>query len=75
MDGLLRLGIGPFQIFDFTPDTVSERTFRGKPGTFELKVCFAKQGDLVFEIMEPIKGESLMAEYLEKVHPYPSLGK
>lgn len=67
MDGLLRLGIGPFQVFDFNASTVSERYFRGHEGSFELKVCFAKQGDLTFEIMQPKAGESLMAEYLEKV--------
>ena len=67
MDGLLRLGIGPFQVFDFTPSTVPERYFRGKSGSFELKVCFAKQGDLTFEIMQPTGGESLMAEYLDQV--------
>ncbi|KAL8783615.1 MAG: hypothetical protein Q9195_009336 [Heterodermia aff. obscurata] len=66
MDGLLRLGIGPFQVFDFTPSTVAERSFRGKTGSFELKVCFAKQGDLTFEIMQPTGGESLMAEYLDQ---------
>ncbi|KAL8750649.1 MAG: hypothetical protein Q9184_006350 [Pyrenodesmia sp. 2 TL-2023] len=58
MDGLLRLGIGPFQVFDFTPATVSCRRFRGQDGDFELKVCFAKQGDLVFEIMQPVAGGS-----------------
>ena len=67
MDGLLRLGIGPFQVFDFTPETVPERYIRGRAGSFELKVCFAKQGDLTFEIMQPTAGESLMAEYLDQV--------
>lgn len=67
MDGLLRLGIGPFQVFDFTPATVTERYFRGEAGLFELKVCFAKHGDLTFEIMQPISGDSLMAEYLDQV--------
>lgn len=67
MDGLLQLGIGPFQVFDFTPTTVLERYFRGQEGSFELKVCFAKHGNLTFEIMQPTGGESLMAEYLEQV--------
>ncbi len=68
MDGLLRLGIGPFQVFDFTPATVSARRFRGQPGDFELRVCFAKQGDLVFEIMQPVgEGRSLMGEWLAEV--------
>lgn len=67
MDGLLCLGIGPFQVFDFTPATVTERYFRGEGGSFELKVCFAKHGELTFEIMQPTGGDSLMAEYLDQV--------
>ncbi|KAL9030593.1 MAG: hypothetical protein Q9196_001299 [Gyalolechia fulgens] len=67
MDGLLRLGIGPFQVFDFTSTTVSARRFRGQDGDFSLKVCFAKQGDLVFEIMQPVGGKSLMGEWLDEV--------
>ena len=71
MDGLLRLGIGPFQVFDFTPVTVPTRRFRGQESDFELKVCFAKQGDLVFEIMQPVAGKSLMGEWLDEVWLYP----
>lgn len=67
MDDLLRLGIGPFQVFDFNSSTVPERHFRAEPGTFDLKVCFPKQGALTFEIMQPIGGESLMTEYLDRV--------
>lgn len=67
MDGLLQLGIGPFQVFDFNPTTVPERHFRGQAGNFELKVCFAKHAGLTFEIMQPTDGESLMAEYLDQV--------
>ncbi|KAL8751101.1 MAG: hypothetical protein Q9199_006649 [Rusavskia elegans] len=66
MDGLLRLGIGPFQVFDFNSLTVPTRRFRGQEGDFELKVCFAKQSDLVFEIMQPVGGNSLMAEWLHE---------
>lgn len=67
MNGLLRLGIGPFQVFNFNSITVPTRRFRGQEGDFELKVCFAKQGDLVFEIMQPVGGRSLMREWLDEV--------
>lgn len=66
IDGLSRLGIGPFQIFDFNDQTVHDRRWRGGPGEFTLGVAFAKQNDLVFEIMQPTGGQSLMAEYLER---------
>ena len=38
-------------------------------------MCFAKHGDLTFEIMEPISGESLMAEYLDQVSVASSSGR
>ncbi|TKA61669.1 hypothetical protein B0A49_11554 [Cryomyces minteri] len=66
MDGLLRLGIGPFQVFEFNSTTVPEQRYRGRSGSFALKVCFAKQNDLTFEIMQPISGDSFMADYLSK---------
>ena len=66
IDGLLRLGIGPFQIHSFTPSCVTSQKYYGRDEAFELKVCFAKQGSLVWEIMEPVKGPSIMADYLAK---------
>jgi hypothetical protein len=62
--GLHRLSIGPFQILGFTPATVTDRNFHGKIGHFELEVAFAKQRALVFELMQPTKGASLISEYL-----------
>jgi methylmalonyl-CoA/ethylmalonyl-CoA epimerase len=75
MDGLLRLGIGPFQVFDFNSFTVPERSFRGRPGSYELKVCFVKHGSLTFEIMQPVAGDSLMAENLDQVRKSGILGR
>jgi methylmalonyl-CoA/ethylmalonyl-CoA epimerase len=65
MDGLLRLGIGPFQVHTFTSQSVTAQTFRGDTANFELIVCFATQGPVVWEIMQPVSGPSLMAEFLE----------
>ncbi|KAH7321682.1 methylmalonyl epimerase [Rhexocercosporidium sp. MPI-PUGE-AT-0058] len=66
IDSLLKLGIGPFQIHHFTPSNVSQQTFRGKPASFELIVCFATQGSMIWEIMQPVSGPSIMAEFLER---------
>ena len=66
ISGLARLGIGPFQIFDFTPATVSQQTFRGAPASFPLKVAFATHNGVVWEIMQPVSGPSIMAEFLER---------
>lgn len=66
IDGLTPLGIGPFTIHRFNASTVVNRRFRGQDGNFELLVAFAKQDDLVVELMQPLNStSSLMAEYLE----------
>ncbi|KAL2068234.1 hypothetical protein VTL71DRAFT_16332 [Oculimacula yallundae] len=66
INGLLKLGIGPFRIHNFTSSNVTQQTFRGQPASFELIVCFATQGSIVWEIMQPVSGPSIMAEFLEK---------
>jgi methylmalonyl-CoA/ethylmalonyl-CoA epimerase len=66
MEGLVRLGIGPFRIYTFTPDSVAGQTYDGKPSTFSLKVCFATNDDLTFEIMQPLSGRTIMRDFLDK---------
>lgn len=63
---LTKLGIGPFRIFEFSANTVSDRYFRGQPAEFELLVAFADTGDMVWEIMQPVSGPSLMQEFLDR---------
>jgi methylmalonyl-CoA/ethylmalonyl-CoA epimerase len=66
IDGLSKLGIGPFQIFHFNSSTCQNRSFHGQASDFELYACFAKQGFLAIEIMQPTSGTSLMSEYLDR---------
>ena len=63
---LSKLGIGPFRIFEFNAATVSDRYFRGQAADFELLVAFADTGDMVWEIMQPVAGPSLMREFLDR---------
>ena len=53
MEGLWRLGIGPWQVYTFSPENTTNQTYRGRPSPFTLKVCFAKFGNLVWELIEP----------------------
>ncbi|SPJ71742.1 uncharacterized protein FTOL_01470 [Fusarium torulosum] len=63
---LSKLGIGPFHIYEFNEGTVSDRQYRGQPSDFELLVAFATQGDIVWEIMQPVSGSSIMREFLDR---------
>ncbi|KAH7174234.1 uncharacterized protein B0J16DRAFT_348324 [Fusarium flagelliforme] len=63
---LTNLGLPPFKIFSFNAQTVTNRTFRGASSDFELLVAFADTGDMVWELMQPVSGPSLMREFLDR---------
>jgi len=66
MDGMIRLGIGPWAVYTFDDTTVSEMTYRGGPGDYSMKLCLAFNGSMMWEIIKPIKGPSIYTEFLEK---------
>ncbi|KAJ9615912.1 hypothetical protein H2200_001989 [Cladophialophora chaetospira] len=68
IDGFTKLGVGPFQIFDFNPTTVVNQKLHAEKGAdlFRLKVAFAKQNSVVVEIMQPTGGRSLMQSFLDE---------
>ena len=66
MEGLVRLGIGPWRVYTFGPENVSDQTYQGRPASFRLRVCFARSGNITWELMEPIDGPSIFADYLER---------
>jgi methylmalonyl-CoA/ethylmalonyl-CoA epimerase len=65
LSGLVRLGIGPFKIYHFSPQTVTEQTLHGEPAAFEIKVAFAEQGSMIWEVMQPLSGQTIMQEFLD----------
>ena len=66
MEGLVRLGIGPWRIHTFDSSTLTDPTYRGEPAEFAIKVCFADVGALAVEIMQPLAGPSIFAEHLAR---------
>ncbi len=66
MEGLVRLGIGPFRVYTFSPETVTEQTYNCDASPFSVKVCFATNDNLTFEIMQPLSGRTIMREFLDE---------
>lgn len=64
MAGLQRLGIGPWRVYTFSPENTQHQTYRGRPSQFALKVCFAQSGNMVWELMEPLWGPTIFADFL-----------
>lgn len=65
MAGLVRLGIGPFRVYTFDDQTLTEPTHRGRPSPFSLTVCFATNDGMTWEVMQPLSGPSIMREFLD----------
>ena len=66
MEGLCRLGIAPWQVFTFSPENTTNQTYRGRPSPFVMRVCFAQIGSLVWELIEPVSGATIFAEFLDR---------
>jgi methylmalonyl-CoA/ethylmalonyl-CoA epimerase len=62
MEGLWRLGIGPWQVHTFSSENTTDQTYRGKPSLFRTKVCFARVRNMIWELIEPVSGATIFAE-------------
>ncbi|CAA9533392.1 MAG: hypothetical protein AVDCRST_MAG96-3717 [uncultured Segetibacter sp.] len=65
IEGLCRLGIGPWQVHTFSPQNTTNQTYYGKPSSFTMRVCFAQTKTLIWEIIEPVSGPTIFADFLE----------
>lgn len=63
--GLVRLGVGPFRVYTFDDETLAAPTYRTESSRFSLKVCFAQNNGLTWEIMQPLSGRTIMREFLD----------
>jgi methylmalonyl-CoA/ethylmalonyl-CoA epimerase len=57
-------GWGPWRIFDSEDGLISDATYRGRPADFRMRWAQAQVGDMNFEIVEPLGGDSPWQDYL-----------
>jgi methylmalonyl-CoA/ethylmalonyl-CoA epimerase len=60
------LGIGPWSFFDWTSPLVYDYWVRGKPSWARVKLGLAQVGDVEFELVEHIEGDSIYKEFLDE---------
>ncbi len=60
------LGVGPWKVWAFGPSNLADMTLHGKPGDYSFKVGMAYVGDVSIELIEPLQGESIFREFLDK---------
>jgi methylmalonyl-CoA/ethylmalonyl-CoA epimerase len=61
-------GIGPFRTIDWPPAdrTDLQRLYHGQPGNFTARMAFADLGSVELELIQPVTGESVWADFLEE---------
>jgi hypothetical protein len=61
-------GIGPFRIVNWPPaDRIDiQRIYHGQPGEFTARMAFTELGPVELELIQPLEGESIWADFLEE---------
>jgi hypothetical protein len=65
LEGFVNLGIGPWAVR--TVDASSLRaTYRCRPADFTARLCLAHGPNMIWEVVEPLLGRSVYADFLER---------
>ena len=61
-------GMGPFRTIDWPPAgrTDIEKFYYGQPGDFTARMAFAELGPVELELIQPVSGRSIWADFLEQ---------
>ena len=57
-------GIGPWEIYEFNPETVSEMVKDGEPAECAWRLAVTMVGSVQWELIEPLDDRSMYAEFL-----------
>ena len=61
-------GIGPFHVIDWPPAGHDDlqKIYHGQPANFRARMAFADLGPVELEIIQPVSGESIWADFLRE---------
>ncbi|MBX5435626.1 MAG: VOC family protein [Alicyclobacillaceae bacterium] len=62
-------GIGPWHVFEFNPDTVSDMYIRGERVDYSMKLAICDFYHVQLELIEPTDNHSIYAEFLRTHGP------
>lgn len=64
-----RFGIGPWHFYTYGQPLVKRMTRNGKPHDYKMKVALSYIGNMRIELIEPLEGDTVYTEFVEK-HGY-----
>jgi methylmalonyl-CoA/ethylmalonyl-CoA epimerase len=62
-------GIGPWDVYEFNPGTVSDLHEAGRPVERAWRLAIAKVGQVQWELVQPLDDDSVYARFLEEHGP------
>ena len=57
-------GIGPWEIYEFNPETVSEMSRDDAPSAFRFRIAVTMVGSVQWELVQPLEDTGVFAEFL-----------
>ena len=57
-------GIGPWEIYEFNPDTVSEMVTGDAPSEYRFRIAVTMVGSVQWELVQPLDDRGVFAEFL-----------
>lgn len=66
IDGFVKMGIGPWRVYTFSPETVKDQTYMGKPAKYSMRLALATSGTMMWEVIQPLEGPSIYKDFLAK---------
>jgi len=66
MEAYWRVGVGPWRVYTYGAPLVKNITYRGRPGTWRFRIALASVGGFSLELIQPLSGESIYSEFLER---------
>jgi hypothetical protein len=57
-------GIGPWEIYEFNPETVTDMVKDDRPAEYAMRIALTKVGSVMWELIEPLDSASIYAEFL-----------
>jgi methylmalonyl-CoA/ethylmalonyl-CoA epimerase len=64
LEGFVKLGIGPWRVYTFGPETVKNQTYGGRAQAYSMRLALAHSGTMMWEVIQPLEGPSIYKDFL-----------
>lgn len=66
LEQFVRIGIGPWKIYTFDDNLIEDLRYRGEKNGHSARLAVAWSGAMWWEVIQPLTGDSIYSEWLEK---------